>query len=92
MIPSFERTSGLVARGLGITPAELLANFREAGPQDVAGILALRESVTGKPVWDDAKYVSWRYGLNAQRRAYARYRILLHKGQVIAGIGAEEFT
>lgn len=93
MIPSFERTSSLVARGLGIAPGELLANFREAGPNDVAAIVALRESVSGKQLlWDDAKFVAWRYGLGTSRRAYARYRILVHRGEVIAGIGAEEFT
>lgn len=93
MIPSFERTSGLVARGLGLPPAELLANFREAGPHDLPAIIALRESVSGKQLrWDDAKFLTWRYGLGASRRAYARYRILVHKGEVIAGIGAEEFT
>lgn len=93
MIPSFERTSGLVARGLGITPTELLANFRAAGPDDIPAIVALRESVAGPQLrWDDAKFLAWRYGLGASRRAYARYRILVHKGEVIAGIGAEEFT
>jgi hypothetical protein len=93
MIPSFERTSGLVARGLGITAGELLASFREAGPADIPAIVALREAVSGKrDRWNDAEYLSWRYGLGATRRAYARYRLLVHKGAVIAGIGAEEFT
>jgi hypothetical protein len=92
-IPSFERTSGLVARGLGLTPAELLASFREAGPDDIAAIVALRESVSGKQVrWNDTEYLAWRYGLGTSRRAYAKYRILSYKGQAIAGIGAEEFT
>ena len=93
MIPSFERTSSLVARGLGVTAGELLASFREAGPDDLDAIVALRESVGGKQNrWNDAEYLRWRYGLGATRRAYARYRLLVHKGQVIAGIGAEEFT
>lgn len=93
MIPSFEKTSSLVARGLGVAPAELRASFREAGPEDIPAIVALREAVSGKrDRWNDAEYLSWRYGLGATRRAYARYRLLVHKGEVIAGIGAEEFT
>jgi hypothetical protein len=93
MIPSFERTSSLVARGLSTTRDELLANWREAHAGDVPAIIALREATAGKQErWDDAQYLSWRYGLGTTRRAYARYRILVHKGEVIAGIGAEEFT
>lgn len=90
MIPSFERTSSLVARGLGVAPTELLANFRAAGPGDLAAIVALR--ARKQAGCDDTSYLSWRYGLGATRRAYARFRILIHKGEVIAGIGAEEFT
>lgn len=93
MVPSFERTSNLVARGLGITPAELAANWRVAEAGDVDAIVELRSTILVKQGrWNDAEYLQWRYGLGASRPAYARYRILLHDGKVIAGIGAEEFT
>jgi hypothetical protein len=81
-----------VARGLGIPVTELFDSFRVAGPADLGAILKLRATSLGYlPAWNDARYLSWRYGLDPGQQSFATYRILELKGKVIAGIGAEEF-
>lgn len=88
----FDRTTAIVARNLGVTTAELLASFRPAVATDLEAIVVLREAIHGAaPSWDDRRYLAWRYGLGTTRKAYAIFRVLQIRGEIIAGIGAEEF-
>ena len=43
----FDRTTRLVARGLGISGGDLLAGLRPATPADLASVIALRNSERG---------------------------------------------
>lgn len=92
-LPSFERTTAIVARGAGVPVPELLAGLRVATAEDLQAIVALRREVYGGPVsWDDSRYLAWRYGLGSPRKAYATLRILTVRERLVAAIGAEEVT
>lgn len=92
-LPSFDRTTAIVARGAGVPVATLLAGLRVATAADLDAIVRLRREVYGGPVrWNDERYLAWRYGLGAPRKAYATLRVLALDGRLVAAIGAEELT
>ncbi|QDH70013.1 hypothetical protein [Marilutibacter alkalisoli] len=84
--PAFEVTTRLFARALGCSSEELLQAFRPARVEDMPAVLAFRQ----RRGWDDAAYVRWRYGLDAQSHPHGRLWILrMDAGPVLAGIGTE---
>ncbi len=89
----FDRISRLVARSLALTPPALAAAFRSAAAHDLEAIVEFRRTVLGaEVVWDDRRYLIWRYGLEGGRGCFARLFVLEVAGRVIACIGAEEFA
>lgn len=94
-IPSFEKTSRLIARALGLTTAQLDAGFRPASRDDLAPVLALRKALLGANLrWDDAAYLTWRYHFGAEDAGRGECWVLAHPatGQVLGMVGSESFT
>jgi hypothetical protein len=91
--PPLARTTALVARALGVSVQALVDGFTVARADDLDDVVAFRRDALGWRVpWDDARYLAWRYGLQAAARAYGTLRVLRLHGRIVATIGAEEFT
>lgn len=59
---SFEKTSAIVARGLGLRPAELEASFEFAGEDALPDIIKMRRVIFGLDnPGKDERYLRWRY-------------------------------
>jgi len=90
-IPDFTRTTALVARGLGLTPAQLVSAFRPAGSADLEGVLALRQQEQGKQIWwDDAAFLQWRYHFGSSTQGRGEFWVVATPDGVLAGVGTEE--
>jgi len=90
-IPDFTRTTALVARALGLTPAQLISGFRPAGPADLDGVLALRQQEQGKQIWwDDAAFLQWRYHFGDPAQGRGEFWVVATSEGILAGVGTEE--
>jgi hypothetical protein len=88
--PSFESTTKLVARALGIGPEDLLAGFRAATTADLDEIVAFRRAHIGEQIiWDDATYLSWRYHLGDPQRGLGKLWMLTIKHRLVGIVGTE---
>ena len=91
--PTYEATTKLVARALGMPPAELAAGFRPAVLADLPEVLALRQgSIASQIRWNDREYLSWRYRLGREGAGLGELWILTRNGQLLGMVGAEEMT
>jgi len=91
-IPSFDKTTRLVARALRMDVSALQAAMRPATPDDLADVLALRAEVIGQELrGDDRAYLLWRYGLGqAQaRHGQGELWVLRREAVLLAIIGVE---
>ena len=86
-LPSFTRTTTLVARALGITPDELRDSFQAATLDHLPGVIRLRNKVRSAP-WDDASYLRWRYDFEGRPEARARLMIVARGDRVLGMVGA----
>ena len=87
-IPSFDITSRLVSRALGLAPESLHAALRPALASDLPDILALRQRTR----WNDAAYVAWRYAPGAPGSAGATLWVLRDGEKLHAMVGTEQVS
>jgi hypothetical protein len=89
--PSFAKTSGLVARALGMSAEQLHASFRPATTADLPAILDVRRRVIGDQLrWDDERYLRWRYDFEGRRRGRNRCLVVAQNGRLMGFIGTED--
>ncbi len=89
----FDRTTRLVARGLGISGGDLLAGLRPATPADLASVIALRNSERGGPaLWDDEAYLPWRYRLGRREAGFGDLWLVEIEGELLAMVGTEDMS
>lgn len=85
-----EKTTRLVARALDLTPQALDAGFRPATLADLPALLALRRRVLGEAlVWDDERYVRWRYLPMPGERGLATCWVCTRGDGLLGMIGTE---
>jgi hypothetical protein len=91
-IPSFDTTSTLVARALGISRQQLHAAFRPATEADLLGVIDLRRTELASEIWwDDAAYLKWRYHFGDPTRGRGDCWVFANDTGIILGIvGTEE--
>lgn len=90
--PSFEKTTKLVGRALGMNPDELRAGFRPATRAELPQILSIRRKILGdRLTWDDARYLTWRYDFDGAPPDEARGTcfVVVRNEQVLGLVGAE---
>lgn len=89
--PSFAKTSGLVARALGMSAGQLYDSFRAATAADLPSILGVRRQVIGDQLrWDDERYLRWRYDFDGRRRGRNRCLVVAKDGRLLGFIGTED--
>jgi len=92
-VPSYEKTTLLVSRALKLTPEALVAAFVPAVQQELAQIVEIRKQVIGKAlVWDDFRYLAWRYHLGSPDRGRGDIWVVKRGGEVLAMIGCERIS
>lgn len=90
---SLAQTSRLVARALGLTPAELMAGFRTATLDDLPRMLDLRARVLGQELdWDDQAYLLWRYRLGRAGQGGGDCWVLLRQSELIGMVGTQDMV
>lgn len=88
---SLAQTSRLVARALGLTPAELMAGFRTATLDDLPRMLDLRSRVLGPQLnWDDQAYLLWRYRLGRANQGGGDCWVLMRHDELIGMVGTQD--
>ncbi len=91
--PSFDSTTKLVARALGLTPAELLLARRPAVLDDLPSVLALRQLDFGPSItWNDSAYLAWRYRLGRADCGLGELWVVHHNGVLLGMIGTEDMV
>lgn len=89
--PSFETTTKLVARSLGLPSGQLLASLRAAHCEDLPQIITLRREEFGDGIaWDDETYLEWRYRLGRQQPALGELWVTEVGGRIVGMIGVED--
>lgn len=88
---SYERTTALVARALGLTAAELEAALIPARAEHLAQVVELRKQALDSPItWDDPRYLAWRYRFGSSTQGRGDCWIVLRGTQVLGMMGAED--
>ena len=91
--PSYEKTSRLIARALGLTPESLESGFRPATQAELHQVVAMRRGLIGDRLsWDDEAYLAWRYHFGDPRRGRGDCWVLVRGGQVLGMVGSERLT
>jgi hypothetical protein len=91
--PSFETTTRIAARSLGIPPEALARALVPASAEHLDEVVAMRRAVFSSQIsWDDRAYLSWRYGLAGSAAGESQLYVLIHAGQIIGSIGTETLT
>jgi len=91
--PSFDATTSLVSRGLGVTPSLLIDSFGPASQADLLDIVSMRAANRGAATpWDDEAYLRWRYQLDCTKSGWGQLYVLRHHRQIIGLIGTELIT
>jgi hypothetical protein len=92
-VPSFDATTSLVSRGLGITPSLLIDSFGPASQADLLEIVSMRAANRGAAApWDDEAYLRWRYQLDSTKTGWGQLYVLRHQRQIIGLIGTESIV
>ena len=85
-----EKTARLVARALGVTPAELDQGLRPATAADFPAVAALRSQVLRESLcWDDEAYLRWRYQFGSPNLATCW---VCTRGQEVVGMIGHPIT
>jgi hypothetical protein len=91
--PSYDVTTKLVARALGMRADELEGSLRPAVLDDLPAVLALRQDSLGAQIrWNDRDYLSWRYRLGREGAGLGDLWISTRKGQLLGVVGSEIMT
>jgi hypothetical protein len=91
--PNFEKTSRLIARALGLKPAQLHASFRPATLAELPHILSIRHDLLGTELrWDDTAYLTWRYRFGHASLGRGECWVLVRDEQVLGMVGTEELS
>lgn len=91
--PSFDSTTKLVARALGLTAAELLLALRPAVLDDLPSVLMLRQLDFGRSItWDDRAYLTWRYRLGRMDCGLGELWVVIHNAVLLGMIGTEDMV
>jgi hypothetical protein len=92
-LPDYGKTTRLVARALKMDSSQLEAALRPATLADLDDIVRLRKEVIGQHVvWDDARYLTWRYRFAREGEGRGELWILAREGEVLGMIGTEDLT
>ncbi|MEO6950732.1 MAG: hypothetical protein ABI321_02885 [Polyangia bacterium] len=88
--PSFEKTTKLVGRALGMKPDELRAGFRAATRAHLPQILEIRRKILGERLaWDDERYLAWRYDFDGAGHSRGTCFVVVRNERVLGLVGAE---
>ncbi|MEQ1517384.1 MAG: hypothetical protein ABL931_12945, partial [Usitatibacteraceae bacterium] len=89
--PSFESTTKLVARALGIEAEKLLMGVRVATLSDLSAIVAFRlRHIREQIRWDDTAYLKWRYGLGRDDFGLGDLWVFELGDRLLGIVGAED--
>jgi GNAT superfamily N-acetyltransferase len=92
-VPSYEKTTALVARALGWSPHTLAESFRPATRADLPGLLRLRASAIGADlIWNDEAYLRWRYRFSPDDAGRGDCWVSTREGEVIGALGTEDIV
>lgn len=87
---SYEKTSALVARLLGMTASQLQQSLRPATLADVPALLSMRREVlAGSLTWDDEAYLLWRYHLGRDAGGPCALWVIWRDQDLMGAIGTE---
>lgn len=87
---SYEKTTKLVGRALGMEPDELRASFVAATREHLPQILAIRRKILGdRLAWDDDRYLTWRYDFDGVTDPRGKCFVVVRRGEVLGLVGAE---
>ena len=88
--PSFEMTTKIVARALGLSTRDLFEAFIPAKAEHLAGVVELRRRTCGlSTTWDDSAYLDWRYSFGSSVKGRGTCWVLVHRDRVIGMVGTE---
>ncbi len=89
--PGFETTSRLVARALGVTPAQLHAGFRPADARDLDDVVAFRQRHSGNAArTNDSAYLAWRYRFGRPGCGMGEMYVLRREEHLLGIVGTED--
>jgi ribosomal protein S18 acetylase RimI-like enzyme len=92
-VPTYQKTTALVARALAFTPEALAAGFVPATRGDLAQVLELRKQVIADDLtWDDARYLTWRYHFGSADRGRGEFLVVKRGDDVLAVVGSERLS
>jgi hypothetical protein len=92
-VPTFENTTRLVARALGLSANVLLAGFRPAHEGDLDTIVEFRQRNSDELVRaHDSDYLRWRYRLGRTDGGLGDLWVLHHETEVLGIIGTEDMV
>lgn len=92
-VPTFENTTRLVARALGLSADVLLAGFRPAHADDLNTIVEFRERHSDERVRPhDADYLFWRYRFGRTDGGLGDLWMLRHETELLGIIGTEDMV
>ncbi len=80
----------IVARNIGVTPAQLSAGLLNAGAADFDDVLAFRrQHLHASSRWDDAAYLRWRYRFGNAAAGFGDLWVLRRDGATLGILGLE---
>lgn len=92
-VPTFENTTRLVARALGLGADVLLAGFRPAHEGDLDTIVEFRQRHSDEHVRPhDSDYLRWRYRLGRTDCGLGDLWVLRHETELLGIIGTEDMV
>lgn len=93
MALTYTASTRLVARALGLSPAQLDGSLRPARMADLDAILAFRRRHIGATIaWDDAAYIPWRYRLGREGAGFGDLWLLQPHDEPLALLGLEDIV
>jgi hypothetical protein len=93
VVPTHAALSRIVARNLGMTPAQLAADLGPARRDDFDDVLAFRRAhLHVTPRWHDAAHLRWRYHFGDAAAGFGDLQVLRRHGEVIAILGLENLA
>lgn len=92
-VPTFENTTRLVARTLGLSADALLAGFRPAHAGDLDTVVEFRQRHSDEHVRShDSDYLFWRYRFGRTNCGLGDLWVLHHETELLGIIGTEDMV